>query len=184
MCSHQQLLLFSCLNSAVGTRQTFLNINDFHRSVFFILHDVIQHWCTWRRNLVTYLVHLWLAYTQVYSSFFFVPKISFIGTLHRITERLGWRGSYSSPNPTPAMGWLPPTCSVCPGPHPWPWTSSGMGEPTLLWAAVLGPHCLSVKNFLLTSNLNFPSFILKSSHHFSYHFLPMWKVVLPSPSSL
>ena len=30
---------------------------------------------------------------------------------------------------SPAMGWLPPTSSGCPGPQPWPWAPPGMGHP-------------------------------------------------------
>ena len=58
-----------------------------------------------------------------------------------------------------AVGWLPPTSSGCPGPHPtWPWAPPGMGHPQPLWAAVPVPHHYPSEKFPLTSALNLPSF--------------------------
>jgi len=65
---------------------------------------------------------------------------------------LGWKGPYNPSTPTPAMGWLPPTRSGCPGPHsawPWWWALCSLCQHlTTLW----------VKNFLLIGNLHLPSF--------------------------
>ena len=57
------------------------------------------------------------------------------------------------------MGWLPPTSSGCPGPHPaWPWAPPGMGHAQLSGQQ---SKALRVKDFFPTPNLNLPSCSLK-----------------------
>jgi len=64
--------------------------------------------------------------------------------------------------PAPAMGWLPPTSSGCPGPHPtWPWVPLGMGIHSFSGQLCQCLTTLWVKNCILTFNLNIPSFSLK-----------------------
>ena len=64
--------------------------------------------------------------------------------------------------PTPAVGWLPPTSSGCPGPHPaQPWAPPGMGHPQLYGQLCQGLTALWVKNFFLIHSLNLPSISLK-----------------------
>lgn len=61
------------------------------------------------------------------------------------------------PAPMPWAG-IPSIKSIFSKPHPtWPWTSR-MWHPQLLCPSVSHPHS---KNFILISNLNLPSFILK-----------------------
>jgi len=68
-------------------------------------------------------------------------------------QRMGWKGPKAPPSPTPAVGWLPP--AQLPRAHPRPRAPPGMGQPQL-WAL----FALWVKSFLLTSDLNLPSFSL------------------------
>ena len=50
-------------------------------------------------------------------------------------------------------------------------STSRDGSPTALWAAVPEPHHLCIKDFLLTPNLNLPSFSLKRFPLF-YRYIP------------
>lgn len=87
------------------------------------------------------LVNLFISTHEFY--FFFFPILSPI-PLERgpVSNRLcgaqppAGINHNNHPVPTPAVCCLPPTQSVCPGPHPvWPWALLGMGHPQLLWAA-------------------------------------------------
>lgn len=61
-----------------------------------------------------------------------------------------------------AVGWLPPSRSGCPEPHPlWLWGPPRMGHPCLSGQQCQSLIPLCAKNFLLSSNLTFPSFSLK-----------------------
>jgi len=87
--------------------------------------------------------------------------------------------------PIPLLwAWLPTIRSDCPGPHPtWPWMPPGMGHHSFsgqLWQSLTA---LQVKNFFLTSNLNFLSFslnplplVLTGQHVTGQHSTYMWKV--------
>jgi len=58
-----------------------------------------------------------------------------------------------------------PQLCQCSGPIPWPWVSAGMRHHHFSGQTAV-PHCPYCKNFLI-SNLNVPSFSLKSFNHFS-----------------
>ena len=82
---------------------------------------------------------------------------------HGTQNGFGWKGPYSPPssNPLPWAG-LPPTSSGCPGSHPTrPWAPPGMGHHSFSGQLCQGLTSLWVKNFLLTCDLNFPSFSLE-----------------------
>ena len=79
----------------------------------------------------------------------------------RTTE---WLEGTLKPTQTQPLPWarLPPTSSGCPGLYPtWPWTPPGMGHHSFSGQLRQGLTTLQVKNFFLTSNLNFSSFSLK-----------------------
>ena len=72
---------------------------------------------------------------------------------------LGWKDLTAHPVPPPALGWLPPTTSGCPGPiQPGPEHLQGWGIHGPLGSLCQCLTTLIVKNFLLTSNLNLPLF--------------------------
>jgi len=65
------------------------------------------------------------------------------GTDHRITEWRGLEGTLKIIQfHLPAIGWLPPRSSACPGPHPaWPWAPPGMGHPQFSGQQCQGHSC-------------------------------------------
>ena len=79
-----------------------------------------------------------------------IEQLRLEGTLKIIKLTPSYYGLAAS---TPQLG--------LPRAQPWPWAPLGMGHPQL-WAAVQGPHCLWVKNFSFTSNLNLPFFQFKA----------------------
>ena len=85
------------------------------------------------------------------------------------SHRTAWVGRdlKDHPVPAPVVGWLSPTSSGCPVPHPAkPWAPPGMGHPEILWAVVPEPHHPQSKK---CPNLNLLSFGLKPFP--PYHYL-------------
>jgi len=77
---------------------------------------------------------------------------------------------------------LPPTVSDCPGSHPTCLECLQGWDIQFLWATCVSSSGLWVKNFLLTSNWNLPSFSLKLfTLSYQYHIL-IYTIYLPSIS--
>lgn len=99
----------------------------------------------------------------------------------RITEWLGWKAPYSPHTPTPAVGWLPPNSSGCPGP-----IQSGLGH-LQGWGKEALCCCLPVLEQRETCLQENP-FCAATSHHLhprgskraSHFWRGCW--VLPTPS--